>query len=237
MTEENATRFIRSYNRIESYLRGRYSLKVSQSFTDLIKRCTDLNITVRRYADLLIDYGKLRNAIVHKDTEEHYIAYPCDDVVDMIEKIERELCSPPSVLQVTNKKIIYVYADSTIKTAILAFSEYKVRTLPVYDHGKMIGAINVRKLVACISRAIEEGWDLNEYVLKKHCGDVIELEDLKSYAFLDKNASVVDAFTAFEKRQILALFITENGQLGEKILTMVTTSDFPHLNKYMEMYR
>ncbi|MBO4988782.1 MAG: CBS domain-containing protein [Clostridia bacterium] len=238
MNRENAVRFIHSYNRIESYLRGRYNVKASQSFTDLVKRCSDLNITIRRYQDVLIDYGKLRNAIVHKDTNDNFIAYPSDEVVARIEKIEKELCSPPPVLQVlNNKKIIYVYADSTIKTAILTFSEYKLRTLPVYDHGKMVGAINVRKLVACIGRAIEEGWDINEYILKKHCEDVISGDDLRAYTFLPKDASIVDCFTAFEKKSILAVFVTETGQIGEKVLTMVTTSDFPLLNKYMELYR
>lgn len=239
MNVENATRFIRSYNRIEAHLRGRYNVKASQSFTDLVKRCSDLNITVRRYLDDLIDYGKLRNAIVHKDTEDQFIAYPCDDVVAQIERIEKELCTPPAVTTVmNNKKIIYVYADSTVKTAILAFSEHKVRTLPVYSRGTMVGVMNVRKLISSIGRAIEEGWDLNEYVLVKRCEDLLSVEDLDSYVFLPKDASVMDAFAAFEaSRGVLAVFITENGRMGEKILTMVTPSDFPKINKYLETYK
>lgn len=238
MDQENGKRFLRSYNRIEAHLRGRYTVKASQSFTDLIKRCSDLNIVVRRYQDDLIDFGKLRNAIVHRDTIDEFIALPCDNVVERIEQIERELCTPPTVLQViNNKKIIYVYADSTIKTAILAFAEYKVRTLPVYDHGTMIGAINVRKLVACIGRAVEEGWDLNEYILTKHCQDVLSIDDLKAYAFMPKETTVPEAFRAFEKNHILAVFITETGTIGEKVYTIVTTSDFPLMNKYMETFR
>ena len=65
MEYANAEKFLKSYNRIESQLKILYGGRATQNFTDLVKRCTDLNMTVRRYENELIDYGKLRNAIVH----------------------------------------------------------------------------------------------------------------------------------------------------------------------------
>lgn len=55
MANENAERFLRSYNRIETQLKILYNAKPTQNFTDLVKRCSDLNITVRRYENELID--------------------------------------------------------------------------------------------------------------------------------------------------------------------------------------
>ena len=49
MANENANRFLRSYNKIEAQLKLLYGGKATQNFTDLVKRCTDVNITVRRY--------------------------------------------------------------------------------------------------------------------------------------------------------------------------------------------
>ena len=66
MDISNASRFLQSYNRIEAQLKLVYNAKATQNFTDLVKRCADLDITVRRYEAELIDYGKLRNAIVHR---------------------------------------------------------------------------------------------------------------------------------------------------------------------------
>ena len=81
----NAARFLKSYNKIESQLKILYNASPTQNFTDLVKRCTDLNITVRRYENELIDYGKLRNAIVHRaGGEELFIANPSDDVVETL---------------------------------------------------------------------------------------------------------------------------------------------------------
>ena len=49
MEYENAARFLKSYNHIENQLKILYNARPTQNFTDLVKRCTDLNITVRRY--------------------------------------------------------------------------------------------------------------------------------------------------------------------------------------------
>ena len=93
MENGNAARFLKSYNNIESRLKILYSARPTQNFTDLVKRCTDLNITVRRYENELVDYGKLRNAIVHSTAGgELFIANPCDEVVDSIESIEKQIC-------------------------------------------------------------------------------------------------------------------------------------------------
>lgn len=239
MDETNAARFLKSYNRIEATLKMRYNVKASQSFTDLIKRCSDLNLVVRRYEEELIDYGKLRNAIVHKSHGDKIIAYPCDEVVQTIEMIETQLCSPPLVLDaLKNRKLYTVYADSTVKTAILTFSEHKIRTLPVYDYGKMVGVLNVRKLISCIGRGVEEGWDMNEYLITTQIKDIISPEDAQEYRFLPRTATVFDVFAAFEKKKNLqAVFITESGDMGEKVLLVVTSTDFPLLNKYIETYK
>lgn len=239
MDERNASRFLKCYNHIEAVLKAKYNVKASQSFTDLIKRCSDLDIVVRRFEEELIDYGKLRNAIVHKSQGDKVIAYPCDEVVDTIETIEAHLCAPPLVLDaIKNRKIYTVYADSTIKTAVLSFAEHGIRSMPVYDYGEMVGVLNVRKLIAVLSRGMEEGWDMNEYLITTQIKKIIRPEDAEEYRFLPRDATVFDVFSAFEKKKnLLAVFITEHGKMGEKVLLIVTSTDFPLLNKYMETYK
>ena len=61
----NANRFIAAYNSIDSSLRSIYNLKRSLNFSEVIRKTVLLNSVVRKYEDDLIDYGRLRNAIVH----------------------------------------------------------------------------------------------------------------------------------------------------------------------------
>jgi len=62
----NSERFISAYNSIDHSLRAIYGFKRSISFADLVRKAVTLNSVVRKYEDELIDYGRLRNSIVHK---------------------------------------------------------------------------------------------------------------------------------------------------------------------------
>ena len=70
----NATRFINAYNTIDQTLRAVYNFKRNMSFNDMIRRAVPLNSIVRRYEDKLIDYARLRNAIIHNSNDEMVIA-------------------------------------------------------------------------------------------------------------------------------------------------------------------
>ena len=154
MDISNASRFINSYNRIEAQLKLVYNAKATQNFTDLVKRCSDLDITVRRYEAELIDYGKLRNAIVHRSdggAGETVIAVPCDEVVRHIEFIEKLLCHPPRLMDAIKvKKVTSVFADKPAISAVETFAAYRQKTLLVYDHGTIIGADNTYLLYSNI---------------------------------------------------------------------------------------
>ena len=72
--EGNASRFIDAYNKIDHSLRAQYNLKRGQSFADVVRRCAELNSIVRKFEDLLIDYARLRNAIVHSSYDDMIIS-------------------------------------------------------------------------------------------------------------------------------------------------------------------
>ena len=225
MEYANAEKFLKSYNRIESQLKILYGGRATQNFTDLVKRCTDLNITVRRYENELIDYGKLRNAIVHRatDSQEVFIANPCDNVVENISFIEKQLCHPPRLMDAIKiKKIASVFAD---------------KSLIVYDHGKMAGVINSYGLYGEIAARAQRGEDINDFLMHTPCGEIVSQEMLARYKLVPESATVFDVFTAFEEQKnLLAVIVTENGLPGEKAMNLITPADFPRINRYLETY-
>ena len=90
LEKTRAERFIECFNKIDYALRTKYNLNRSMSFSDLIRKCVALNYVVRKYEDDLIDYGRLRNAIVHHSSSKKIIAEPHEDVVVQFEKIDRK---------------------------------------------------------------------------------------------------------------------------------------------------
>ncbi len=239
MEYDNAARFLKSYNKIESQLKILYGGSPTQNFTDLVKRCTDRNITVRRYENELIDYGKLRNAIVHRTAGgELFIANPSGEVVENIEYIERQLCRPPLVTDVfKSRKITAVFADKPLLTAVQAFGESEKKSIVVYDHGKMAGVLNTYYLFRLLAARAAAGEDLTAFLQNTTCGAVLEESLLQRYRLCDAQTTVFEVFEAFEKQKDLyAVIVTENGVLGEKALLLLTPSDFPAINRYLESY-
>ena len=240
MEYANAEKFLKSYNRIESQLKILYGGRATQNFTDLVKRCTDLNITVRRYENELIDYGKLRNAIVHRatDSQEVFIANPCDNVVENISFIEKQLCHPPRLMDAIKiKKIASVFADKPLIEAVNAFAESWQKSLIVYDHGKMAGVINSYGLYGEIAARAHRGEDINDFLMHTPCGEIVSQEMLARYKLVPESATVFDVFTAFEEQKnLLAVIVTENGLPGEKAMNLITPADFPRINRYLETY-
>ena len=241
MDISNASRFLQSYNRIEAQLKLLYNAKATANFTDLVKRCSDLDITVRRYASELIDYGKLRNAIVHRtagSTDETVITVPCDEVVTTIEFIEAMLCRPPRLIDAIKiKKIASVFADKPVLSAVEAFRENWQKTLVVYDHGTMVGVINSYGLYSEIEIRVKAGEDLSAFFTKTLCRDVMHESEMEKYCIMSQDATVFEVFVAFEERKnLLAVIVTEHGVFGEKALSIVTPSDFPRINRFLESY-
>ena len=89
-----AERFINCFNKVDYTLKAKYNFNRSMGFSDLIRRTVALNYVVRKYEDELIDYGRLRNAIVHSSNDKMIIAEPHEDVVEKFEKIEKLINSP-----------------------------------------------------------------------------------------------------------------------------------------------
>ena len=238
MDYANAARFLKSYNKIESQLKILYSARPTVNFTDLVKRCTDLNITVRRYENELIDYGKLRNAIVHRAAGgETFIANPSDDVVVNIEFIEKQLCNPPPVLAALGgRKLASVFADMPLTAAAQKFAENRRKTLVVSDHGKTVGLIDCYELLGRLARLSAAGEDAGAFLAGTTCGS-FAAEGRCGCRFMGAGATVFDVFEAFERQKGLsAVLITQTGDASEKVKLMITPTDFPAINRYLEAF-
>ena len=70
---DNSKRFLDAYNNIDYTLKTRQNLNRSMGFSDLIRKTSTTNYIVKKYEDDLVDYGRLRNAIIHNNNEDFVI--------------------------------------------------------------------------------------------------------------------------------------------------------------------
>lgn len=235
----NSKRFIQAYNRIDAALRVQGDMRRSISYTEAVRRAVRTNQIVAKYEDDLIDYGRLRNAIVHNSNEDVAIAEPHDDVVNEYERIAELICTPPLAINTICNKV-----SSTIEynTKLNDYLEYSYKTgfsnVPIFKNGMLIGVANGAKIMEVIGKKIYEKQDINEYLKNTNIEDVIKEFSSESYytianekITLDK---VLNLFT--ENRKLLCVVITKTGTLLEPPLGIIVIRDIMEINKILDNY-
>ena len=237
--DSNAQRFINAYNEIDYAIRIQHGFKRSMSFSDVIRRAVPLNYLVRKYEEDLIDFGRLRNAIIHGGNDEFIIAEPHLDVVEKIEKIAEAITTPPKALDVIgNKDVLCAQHDLLLIDIIQLISTSEFSNIPIYKDGGLIGITNGQRILDFIGKAIADKKNVDEYIKTTKIEDILNPEILnKYYEVVDVNATIEQVLNLFyQNRKIVAVLITKTGSINEVPLGIVTASDVITMNNILDNY-
>ncbi len=237
--ETNAKRFINAYNRIDYALRTIYGFKRSMSFSDVIRRSVVLNSIVRKYEEDLVDFGRLRNSIIHSGNEDIVIAEPHDDIVDKIEKLAELISEPPLALnRVGNKEVILIEDSMKIGEAIELMARTGYSNLPIYSKNKLIGVLNGRKIVNVLGAKISEGANIQNYIETAMVSEVIaDMGEDYYFMLADEHISIEAAMNCFENnRKLLIILITKDGKDTSKPLGIISSADIIDMKKILDIY-
>ena len=236
----NALRFINAYNQIEQALKTQNNLKGSLSYTETIRVSARNNSIVRKYEDDLIDYGRLRNSIVHSSNDNHVIAEPHDNVVEEYEKIMRIICTPPLAMNtVCVKEVQCVDSKTTLKEVLVLMYKTHFSNFPVYNEkGMLVGVANSGKLAYYLGQKLYNKEDLEE-VFSTPIGNIVQISAQDSYyAIIDNKVTLDKVLNLFaENRKLLVIIITPNGNLLEYPEGIITVADILDINKILDNYQ
>ena len=239
VTKSNAMRFLSAFNNIDYAIKTRYNMNRSMGFSEAVRKAVAFNFTIRKYEDDLISYGRLRNAIVH-DNSDVVIAEPHIDVVEKIEKIERLLTTPPRALEtVARRDVLTVHCSKSMREVILLIASSNYSNIPVFnDDNEIIGIANGQKILDSFGKFLLSGGKEKAFLDSVKIEDMLsKLENSNYYAFANKDISVEQALSLFHQNsRLLAVLVTENGGAKEKPLGIMTGSDVLKMNKILESY-
>ncbi|MBO5884259.1 MAG: CBS domain-containing protein [Clostridia bacterium] len=237
--KSNAVRFIDAYNKIDYSLRVQNNYKRSMSFSDMIRKAVVVNHIVRKYEDDLIDFGRLRNAIIHKSNDKFLIAEPHIDVVEKMEKIAKLVATPPKVIE-TNcvHDVFTVSYDVTIMSIIEIMAQTSYSNIPVFKDGVLIGVANGQKIIDAFGKYVLAGGDANEFLHEKTVEYIVNMPtSTKYYEVVSVDISVEEIMNLFfTNRKLLCVILTKYGKMGETPVGIITASDYMELNKILENY-
>lgn len=239
MKKTNADRFITAYNNIDYSLRTIYNFKRSMSFSDVVRRAVVLNSVVRKYEEDLIDFGRLRNAIIHQGNNKFIIAEPHDDIVDKIEKLADLITEPPTAIdRVGNKEVITINHDMSIGNAMDLIYRTGYSNLPTYEGEKLVGILNGRKLINVLGKRVSEGVNLQEFISTTTVGEVLhEMGEDYYFMLADEDLTINEAMNYFENnRKLLIILITKNGKETGKPLKIISSADIIDMKKILDVY-
>lgn len=235
----NANRFIAAYNAIDSSLRNIYNLKRSLNFSEVIRKTVMLNSVVRKYEDDLIDYGRLRNAIVHKGNSNFVIAEPHEDVVEKMEGIARLIATPPLAYdKISTHEVLCVKSSDILSTAIKLMARSGYSNLPVYDKNQLVGVLNGQRLMDIIGLHLLKGDNIQKLIDKITVGDIVEeLSNEQYYCLVDEKITIEQVMNLFEtNNKLLIVLITKQGTSEYPPLGIITKDDIIHMQKVLDVY-
>lgn len=238
-TQSNARRFINAYNEIDYAIRVQHGFKRSMSFSEVIRKAVPLNYVVRKYEDELVDFGRLRNAIIHQSNDDYVIAEPHDDVVAEIEHISNLITTPPKAIEaVIDKNVLCVQYDVMLRDVVelIATSEYS--NIPVYKNGGLIGIANGQRILDEIGKQVAQKVDIDDYLSTTTIESVVQKHtSSKYYDVVSRDATIEEVLNIFnENRKLIAILITKGGSLNEPPIGILTATDIISLNKILENY-
>lgn len=233
----NAKRFISAYNRLDQGLRDIYSIKRTLNFADMIRKVASVNTVVSKFEEDLIDYGRLRNAIVHKSGDE-IIAEPNIEVVEKLEKIARIINTPPRVINcIKPRKVFTASGETPLKDVIREMKENGYSIVPVYISQTLVGVVNRKMVVEGIGKFIEDNRDIDDAINEPIAGCLDIFNETEHYEVAPTSITVENLLYMFQQnRKLSSVILTENGNFNEPAKAVLVSADLIDLNTILDNY-
>lgn len=226
----NADIFLDYYNKIDKHLIKSEGSLPQTCYSQKVKQST--NRVVQYYKEELITLGELRNAIVHNPKiGGQPIAEPHPSTVERIRKLYEEITAPPKVFPKFCCNVLGAREEDYINEILIKMKENSFSQFPVYnEQDAVVELINSNTIARWLSNNLDKRGGVLAVNVKVK--DLIpEIEHTKNYGFIKKQASIYHAYDMFieciqkKKRNLDALFITENGKSNKSIIGLITIQD------------
>lgn len=224
----NAERFLDIYNQIDKFLKN-YEKDEFESFAKKVRSSS--NEIIRAHKDKILDYAKLRNAIVHSPRVGlDYIALPLEQVVNDFETILKKIITPIKVIPTFAFEVFGAKLNDYLDDILNKMHKFSFSQFPVYnENGGVLELVNSNTISRWLSKQItKDGIIVDRPIIN----DLIpEIEFKQNYKFVDKDCDLYTAYGMFitqietKNRNLDVIFITHNGKEHENLLGLITIED------------
>jgi hypothetical protein len=222
----NGDRFEGAYNKIDALLRKKIGVAKNLSYSSVVIEAASKDATVSVYKDDLLEYGDLRNAIVHdRGKSPVLLADPREDVVVKIEKILNRLSHPRLLRSIARAVPLRIFTASAVLAETLSYMrENDFFQVIAFRDGKHL-VMSTEGIAHWLEAKSKEDiialWEAR-------LSDVLEFEPKDSCIYLKANDTADRAREVFANdigKRIFSALVTEHGRANEKPINIVTHWD------------
>jgi hypothetical protein len=226
VSRSNGDRFEGAYNKIDALLRKKIGGAKTLSFATVVNEAARKDATVYANRDDLLEYGELRNAIVHdRGKSLVLLADPREDVVVKIEKILNRLSHPKLLRSIARPVPIRIFTESAVLAEALSYMrENDFSQVIAFRDGKHLVLSTEGVALWLEAKSKEDIIALSEARL----GDVLNFEPEDSCIYLKANDTTDRAREVFANdigKRLFSALVTEHGDATEKPINIVTPWD------------
>jgi hypothetical protein len=225
--KSNGQRFEEAYNRIDALLRKKIKKDRNVPFSQVVAAAASGDATVRTYKIDLLEYGDLRNAIVHeRGRAPILIADPRADVVHRIEEIWDRLSRPRTLRSVPSHGPIHVFSVGDPLPEALTYMRKNDFSQVIAECARRFVILSAEGIAHWLEQKSTE--DIISLV-ETRLGQVLDFEPKYTCIYLSARDTIDEARERFTKdidKRVASALITENGRSSEKPINIITPWDF-----------
>ncbi len=198
------------------------------SFAEKVRLLKASDPVVRAYADDLLDYGELRNAIVHSRGRNglRVIAEPVPEALAEFERIVQELTNPVSVISLSGGPPKHFHPNESLASALTHMRQHAFSQLVVKAGDEPLELLTETGIARWLEAS--DASALNGTTI----ANALRFEPPKSFTLVDRHASAHDVRERFQRLpknaaegRLQAVIVTEHGRASEKALGIITPWD------------
>lgn len=229
----NSERFLIAFTAIEGEMNRRIKSDRYISYSELVRRMSNMDRNYHRFQRYLEEFGDLRNAIVHERIDGEVIAEPHLKEVESIEHIAELLTQPERVSPNYLTKVEYCLDTDLLESVLKKLLPKHYSKLPVYDHKMHFkGLITTDLIYEYLVKNIENiQGEIPNITMK----EILEQDEKnRMVEFIPSHSTLLSVVSQFERslalgKRLNALIITQDGASNQKPLGIISISDLPKI--------
>jgi predicted transcriptional regulator len=223
-------RFQVDYNAVDHWLRTALCKEPSVSFRNLV----DEYLTAHPSwpdAELLRRVARLRNAIVHGETEpDNFVAIPRPRIVQALHDCRTRLEDPVLVIPKFQRSVETVSFDHTLARVLKILRQRDYSQFPVYEAGQFRGLLTENGITRWLAHHVSTRLSLVEFEDVSVAQVLLDEEKRGTVDFAAQDVRLYDVSGKFVSQPMLeAVLITPNGKDSEQLIGIATRWDMLHL--------